>query len=382
MRIVIAPDSLKESLSAFEAAQAIAVGVHRACPDAIVDLVPMADGGEGTAEALCAAASGKFVPLQVTGPLGEPMDSGYVLLDEGRTAVVEVAAAAGLAMIPRDRRDPRITTTRGVGELIRHAAGNGARKVLVALGGSGTNDGGAGMAQALGYRLLDAEGLELPAGGAALAQVDRIDATGVMPELALCECVAACDVTNPLCGPEGASRMYGPQKGASPENALELDGALSRLGEVVARDLGIEVRDVPGAGAAGGMGAGVLAFLGGSLEPGAEMVARACGLESRIRGADLVITAEGRTDAQTVKGKTPLGVAQVALRCGVPTVVLAGGLAPGFEVLYEKGVAAVFPIMPGPGGLDEALRDAGSNLARTAESVVRLWKEGQSCRRS
>ncbi len=373
MRIVLAPDSFKECASAARVASAMAAGVRRASPDAEVDLAPVADGGEGTVEAMVTATGGRTVEVDVTGPLGTLQKACYGILGDGQTAVVEAAAASGLHLVPRERRDPRVTTTRGTGELIRHALDAGFRRIVVGLGGSGTNDLGAGMAQALGYSLKDRAGRELASGGAALASLNSIDTAGVHPALREAEIVAACDVDNPLCGPSGASHVYGPQKGATPETAAFLDQALQHAGRLIDATLHTSVLSTPGAGAAGGLGGGVMAFLGGRLRPGIEVVAEATRLEQRIVGASLVLTAEGAIDAQTVHGKTPVGVARLAHRHGVPVVALAGRLGEGFENVYAHGIAAAFSIVSGPMELSEAIERVDELLADTAEAVVKVW---------
>jgi len=372
MRIVIAPDSFKESAPADRVAAALAAGILRVMPEADLVLAPMADGGEGTVDALVAGTGGVKATATVTGPLGEPVLAEYGVLGDGITAVIEMAAAAGLALAPPDRRDPRVTTTRGAGELILDALGRGLRRFVMGIGGSATNDGGAGMAQALGYHLLDVDGHELPPGGSALARLDRIDSSSKHPALAESSFSVACDVTNPLCGPLGASRVFGPQKGADKTAVDELDAALRRFGEVVARDLGVPVLDVACAGAAGGLGAGLMAFCGARLMPGAEVVAQACRLEQRMAGADLVITGEGRIDSQTAGGKTPLGVARIAKKLGIPVVAVAGTLGVGYEILYELGIDAVLPIQPRPMTLAESIACCEDSLQRAGENLARL----------
>lgn len=373
MRVVIAPDSFKGSLSAVAAAQAMAEGARRAAPSASIREIPMADGGEGSVEALVRATDGTTARLTATGPLGDPVEAEYGVLGDGVTAVVETAAASGYSHLPAGRRDPRKATTYGTGDLIRHALDQGLRRFIIGLGGSATNDGGAGMAAALGYRFIGPGGAELPLGGAALARLQRIGVEDRHPALADSVFRVACDVDNPLCGPEGASAVYGPQKGADAEAVRELDAALRRLGEVIGEQFGLDVLSLPGAGAAGGMGAGTAAFLGGALEPGFEVVAEACGLKDALADADLVMTGEGALDHQTLRGKTPYGVARHAGRHGVPVVALAGCLGEDHEALYEAGVTGLFAIVPGPCALDEALAHGGANLARTAEAVVRLF---------
>jgi len=372
-RIVIAPDSFKECASASEVAEAIAAGLRRALPDAELVLAPMADGGEGTVDALVAATQGSRVTVKVTGPLGEAVNAVYGLLGDGCTAVIEMASASGLALVPAERRDARIATTRGTGELIRDALERGRRRIILGIGGSATNDAGAGMAQALGFRLLDGTDSELPPGGAALARIARIDASAKHPAIDAAEVLVACDVDNVLCGPAGASQVFGPQKGASEAVAAELDAALARWGALVEDQLGVMVRDLPGGGAAGGLGAGLVAYVGARLAPGVDLVAEACGLSERMKGADLVITGEGRLDAQTAGGKTPLGVARIAKRHGLPVVALAGALGEGHRRLYGIGIDAMLSICRGPIPLPEAMARAPELLADAAESVGRLW---------
>ena len=377
MRIVIAPDSFKESASAPVVAAAMACGVLRAAPDADGVLVPMADGGEGTVEALVAATGGRTLEAAVTGPLSDPIQASYGLLGDGRTAVIEMAAASGLPLVPAGRRNPLVTTTFGTGELIRHALDQGARRIVLGIGGSATNDCGAGMAQALGVSLLDAEGRELPRGGAALAQLACVDMAGRDARLAECEILVACDVANPLCGERGASHVYGPQKGATAAMVAELDAALRHCAEILREQLGVDVLDLPGAGAAGGLGAGLVAFAGGHLRRGVEIVADACGLAGRIRGADLVLTGEGRLDAQSVQGKTPVGVAALAAAQGVPVIAIAGSLGEGYEACHAAGIAAAFAICRAPMTLAEAMANVETLLASTAEEAVRAWMAGR-----
>ncbi|MDG3004181.1 glycerate kinase [Paludisphaera mucosa] len=376
MRIVIAPDKFKGSLTAAEAARAIARGVHAADPKADVVAAPMADGGEGIVEALVAATDGSFREIRVTGPMGEPIAARYGLLGDGRTAVVEMAKAAGLVLVPKDRRDPLRATTRGVGELILAAAGTGVHRLIVGIGGSATNDGGAGLAQALGYRLIDAQGREIGPGGGPLADLDRIERDGAARALTGVEIAVACDVTNPLCGPSGASAVYGPQKGATPAMVEQLDRNLARLAEAIERDLGVAVAEIPGAGAAGGLGAGLVAFAGGRLEPGIDLVIEAVGLADKLRGADLCLTGEGSLDAQSAFGKTAVGVARLARSLGVPTFALVGSIGEGAEQCLAQGLDAYFPICPGPMSLDDAMARAPDLLARAAEQAVRGFLAG------
>ncbi len=377
MKIILAPDKFKGSLSAPRAARAMARGVLAACPAATLDLVPVADGGEGTVEALVAATGGTFREATVTGPLGEAVVARFGLLGDGTTAVLEMASASGLVLVPHGQRDPLRATTRGTGELLRAALDLGARSIIVGIGGSATNDGGAGLAQALGARLLDAEGEELPPGGAALARLAKIDATSLDPRLASTEIRVACDVSNPLCGPSGASAVYGPQKGATPDMVARLDVALDHFARIIARDMGREVADLPGAGAAGGLGAGLVAFAGGRLTPGIDLVIDTLGLRDRLRGADLCLTGEGCLDASSAFGKTAVGVARLARELGVPCLALAGMIGDGAEAVLNRGIDAYASIAPGPGPLAEAIAEAESRLQRATEQFVRAVLAGR-----
>ena len=376
MKIVIAPDSYKESLSALEVAQAVEAGFRQVFPDADYVLVPVADGGEGTVDAMVAATGGRKETVTVSGPLGEPVEAFYGLTGEGDTAVIEMAAASGLALVPPDRRNPLLTNSRGTGELIRAALDAGARRFILGIGGSATNDGGAGMVQALGARLLDLEGRELDGSGGDLARLERIDVSALDPRLAECRIEVACDVDNPLTGARGASAVFGPQKGATPEMVQVLDANLARLARIVGRDLGVAVDTVPGAGAAGGMGAAMLAFFGATLKPGIEIVTAAVDLDAHVRDADLVITGEGRIDFQTVHGKTPIGVARVAKRHGKPVIGIAGSLGAEVGVVHAHGIDAVFSVLGKPCTLDEALRDAAANVELTARNVAAVLRIG------
>jgi glycerate 2-kinase len=376
MRVVIAPDSFKEALDAVGVAEALAEGWLRARPEDEVDLLPMADGGEGTVDALVRATGGTRCTVQAPGPLNTPVEAFYGLLEDGATAVIEMAAASGLPLVPVEARNPCLTTTLGTGALVRHALEAGVKRIILGVGGSATNDGGAGFAQALGYRFLDSSGQDLPSGGAALADLDRIDAGEKHAGLADCAIRVACDVDNPLCGPQGASSIYGPQKGATPDQVTQLDAALAHFATVVNRDLGMDIRDVPGAGAAGGLGGGAIAFAGATLTPGVALVAEACGLATRIAGADLVITGEGRLDPQSLRGKTPMGVARLARDAGVPVLAVSGAVFGTIEAFAEAGLGAVFSITPHPMDLSEALAQTRENLLRTAESLARAWSMG------
>lgn len=382
MRVVIAPDSFKESLTAPEVAAAVRRGMAAVWPDAEYDEVPLADGGEGTVDALVAALGGTTVVRRVAGPLGAPVEAAYGLVHDGRTAVVELAAASGLHLVAPADRDPSRAGTHGTGELVADALDRGVRRLVLGLGGSATNDGGAGMLTALGARVLDAAGRELPPGGAALADAHRLDLTGLHPALRRGEVVVevACDVDNPLTGPAGATAVFGPQKGVTVATAPRLDAALERWADVVADATGHDHRNTPGAGAAGGVGVAALAALGAALRAGFELVADAVRLRERLSGADLAVTGEGRVDAQTGRGKAPAGVVRAAGEAGVPVVVLGGALGPGAEEVVEAGAVAVFGSVPGPVPLPQLLADAATHLERTARQVAATWEAGRLSR--
>ncbi len=374
MKIVIAPDSFKGSLTAQEAVQAIRAGILRALPEAECIGVPMADGGEGTVRSLVDATGGRVVRVSVTDPLGHPTNAEYGILGDGRTAVIEMAAASGIQYVNETTRNPLITTTYGTGELIEDALDHGADDIIVGLGGSATNDGGAGMAQALGVRLLDADGVPLPFGGAALAELSTVDMSGLDPRLAGVRIRLASDVTNPLTGVRGASAVFGPQKGATAGMVERLDGALAHYAAVIREQLRREIESVPGAGAAGGLGAGFLAFTEASMQSGIDLVIEATGLIALAEGADYCFTGEGSIDSQTQYGKTPVGVAravkQASPNCTV--VALAGCVGAGVDQLRNLGIDAIFGIMPGVCTMRDAVDHAADNLSRTAENVARL----------
>ena len=374
MYIVVAPQSLKGSLDAPDVGEAIAAGIRRVWPDADIRVVPVADGGEGTVRALVAATDGTLHRATVTGPLGEPVEAEYGMLGGNRagTAVIEMAAASGLPLVPPEKRNPRVTTTRGTGELMRAALDAGAQRLLIGIGGSATNDGGAGMAQALGARLLDAQGNELPAGGAALAHLGRIDTSNLDPRLKDVAVQVASDVTNPLCGPEGASAVYGPQKGATPEMVAELDAALVHYGELLKRDLGADVANVPGAGAAGGLGAGLLAFAHAQLVPGAQLVLETLDLAHILDGAALVFTAEGQLDSQTAYGKAVGAVAVAARKAGAHVVALAGSVTADGSALEKLGIDAALSIVNGPMTLEVSMAQTTRLLSDAAARATQL----------
>ena len=379
MKLVIAPDSFKESLSAPEVAAAIARGWSRARPLDEILLRPMADGGEGTVDAVLAATGGERRECTVRGPLGAPVQAHWGWLEEG-AAVIEMAAASGLHWVAPQQRDATRTTSYGTGELIRAALDAGARKIILGLGGSATNDGGMGLLQALGVRFLDERGEPLGDGGAALAGLHAIDLAGLDPRLAGVEVEVAADVNNPLCGEQGASAVFGPQKGASPEQVRQLDAALARYAEVAARTLGQDHSLFPGVGAAGGLGFAARAFLKARFRPGVELVAEVSGLAEALQGADLAITGEGRLDEQSLHGKTPIGVARLAREAGVPLIALAGSLGKGYGRLHEAGIAAAFSLVPGPISLAEAMAGAAGELEARAEELARLWSLAQPAR--
>ncbi|QEH37000.1 Glycerate 2-kinase [Aquisphaera giovannonii] len=380
MRIVIAPDKFKGCLTAAEVAEALARGVTSVLPDAEMDRVPMADGGEGTVAALVAATGGRVREAAVTGPMGEPITAEFGLLGDGRTAVLEMAAASGLVLVPKERRDPLRASTRGTGELLRASIRAGVGRVILGIGGSATNDAGAGLGQALGFRLLDADGNELGPGGGELGRLSRIERPEEPPIPDGVEVLVACDVTNPLCGPDGASAVYGPQKGASPEAVRELDRNLARFAEIVARDLKVEIAGVPGSGAAGGLGGGLLAFAGARLARGVDLITEAVRLRDRLDGADLCLTGEGSMDGQTAFGKTAVGVSRLARSLGIPTFAFAGDLGEGVEAVLEEGITAYFSICPGPIALEDAVRRGAELLERAGAQAIRAFLAGRSRR--
>ncbi len=376
MKVVIAPQSFKGSISALDAARAMEQGVKRVVNDAETVLVPVADGGDGTLETLVDATEGDIRSAKVTGPTGEPVEAEWGALGDGESAMIEMARTSGLALLSLDERDPLRTTTYGLGEIIREALDAGFRSFIVGIGGSATNDGGAGMAQALGVRLLDESGNDLPPGGAALADLRKIDMSGLDSRAAASQFSVACDVSNPLTGPEGASAVYGPQKGATPDLVEQLDDALGKFAEVVERDIGRSINDVPGSGAAGGLGGGMMAFLDGSLRAGVDIVLDQVGLNEQLEGADLVITGEGQLDFQTLYHKAPIGVAWQAKERGIPVIAISGSLGQGFEDVHPEGIEAVASIVCAPMSLDEASTRAGELIADAVAEAMRFMKVG------
>jgi len=368
VRLLVCPQEFKGSLTAAEAATAMQAGLARALPGGQLEALPLADGGPGTVDVLVRATGGTFHDGGAHDALGRALRARWGSLGDGRTAVIEIAAASGIVLLAPNERDPARTTTFGTGEVLRAVLDAGYRRLVVGVGGSATNDGGAGMAQALGARLLDEQGRDLEPGGAALARLARIDVSGLDARLRGAEVVVASDVTNPLCGPDGASLVYGPQKGASAELARELDAALAHYAAIIHRDLGVDVLDVPGAGAAGGLAAGLIAFCGARIEPGFEVVAAAAGLRERMASADAVVTGEGRLDRQTAFGKTAAGVARLGREAGRPVVAVVGSVEDGAPV---DAFDALFAVVPDLASADEAFARAPELVARAAEEAGR-----------
>ena len=378
MHIIVAPDSYKGSVSAMGVAEAMERGIHNVFPEAKVTKIPIADGGEGTVEAMVSTTGGEIRMTEVTGPLGERVVSHWGILGDGQTAVIEMAAASGLPLVSKDKLSPRTATSFGTGELIRTALAAGFRKIIIGIGGSATNDGGAGMARALGARFLAADGGEIPEGGAALAHLAAIDVSGIDSRLMQTEIIVACDVDNPLCGPRGASAVFGPQKGASPQVVTELDSALAQFARIAHEATGRDVANIPGAGAAGGLGAGLMFFTPAKLRPGVEIVLEAVGFERAVKNARFVITGEGRTDFQTAFGKAPVGVAKVAKAFGVPVFCLSGGLVHGANDVLNQGIDAVMSICDRPLSLEECMRDGAALIEAGAERLCRIVKASRS----
>lgn len=410
MKIVIAPDSFKEGLTALEVANAIEEGFREGLENSVNLLrkrnffykkeshrknmsveapgkerkgsifskqkgvsfvkVPMADGGEGTVQSVVEAMNGELITVTVTGPLGESVSARYGLIEEGKTAIIEMAEASGIELVPAEKRNPEITTTFGTGELILSALNRGVERIIIGIGGSATNDGGAGMVEALGAKLLDKKGVPIPFGGAGLHQLAKIDLSGLDKRLGEVRMEVACDVNNPLTGPNGASYVYGPQKGATEEQLKQLDIALKNYAEVIRRDLGVDIEDMAGAGAAGGLGAALIAFCRAKLKRGGELVTDVVGLEEHVCDADLVITGEGGMNAQTIYGKTPICVAKVAKKYDVPVIAICGSLSRGYESVYEHGIDAVFSVVPGVVTLEEALGGGYENVKNTARNIA------------
>lgn len=378
MRILVAPDSFKESLTASEVASFIAEGIHRVLPTAEVISIPLSDGGEGLIDTLVSGTVGSFIIKEVTGPLGEKVSARLGVLGDERTAVVEMAEASGLVLVPPELRNPMVTTTYGTGELIQKALDLGYRRLIIGIGGSATNDGGTGMAQALGVRLLDGRGEPIPWGAEGLLKLESIDMSTADPRLREAEILIAGDVTNPLCGPHGASYVYGPQKGGIPEMLPLMDQALANLARVIRRDLDLEVAELKGAGAAGGLGAGLVAFAGGRLCRGLDVVFEILGFELRlVSGIDLVITGEGQINGQSLYGKVPVGVARRAKKYRLPVIAIVGSIGLGADKTREAGIDAIMSITPGPLSLEESMTRAGELVADAATRALRLVLVGK-----
>lgn len=374
MKIVVAIDSMKGSLSSMEGGMAIKEGILRAMPDAQVTVMPLADGGEGTTEALTRGLGGRRISVTVTGPDGNPVTANYGYLEESRTAVMEMATAAGITLIPLKQRDPMKATTRGVGEMILNALEEGCESFLIGIGGSATNDGGLGMLKALGFQFLDNHGQDVGEGAQALGKISRIQTESADPRLFRCRFRIACDVVNPLCGPEGATHIFGPQKGLSEWQTEAVDRDMAHFAAVTAETLGKDLKHIAGTGAAGGLGFAFLAYLNGELTPGIDLVLDAVGLEKKIAEADIVVTGEGRLDAQTAMGKAPVGVARLAKRHGARVIAFAGSVTPDARACNDAGIDAFFPILRSIRTLEQAMEpnEARRNLTDTTEQVFRL----------
>lgn len=377
MHVLIAVDSFKGSLSSQKAGEAITLGIKRVFPNATTEITPMADGGEGTVEAIVGASQGELLRAEVTSPLSESIEAVLGRMPDG-TIVLEMAAASGLPMVPPGKRNPLITTTRGTGDLIRAALDYNPREILIGIGGSATNDGGAGMAQALGARLLDRQGKELGSGGGSLDQLDRIDMSGLDPRLKKTKITVMCDVDNPLCGPRGASAVYGPQKGATPEMVETLDRNLAHFAQKIQEDLGMDLKNIPGAGAAGGLGMGLLAFTGAQLKAGIEAVLDTVNFDAKLQKADIVITGEGRIDGQSIYGKVPMGITKRAIKYGKPTLAIVGSIGSGSEELYKHGLDSIISIVNGPMTLEESMAKAFDLTVEATERGFRILKISMS----
>ncbi|WP_315120336.1 glycerate kinase [uncultured Clostridium sp.] len=374
MKFVIAPDSFKESMTAKEAGESIKKGIKNIFEDSECIVVPMGDGGEGTLQSLVDATSGKLIYLDAVGPLGKKVKAYYGVSGDGERAFIEMAVASGLQLVSRNERNPLVTTTYGTGELIKDALDKGVKNILVCIGGSATNDGGAGMIQALGAKLLDSEGKEIGFGGGELHKIQKIDLSSLDKRIEDVSIEVACDVNNPLLGERGASRIFGPQKGADKETVELLEENMIHYAKVIEEKLGIKVDGIPGGGAAGGLGTALMAFLKGKLYPGVDLVIQYTDLEDKIKGADFVITGEGSIDSQTNYGKTPIGVSKLAKKYGIPSIAFAGRVGEGIEELYENGISSVIGILREASTIEKALEDGKSNLEKAAENVARILK--------
>ncbi|WP_025820059.1 glycerate kinase [Shewanella marina] len=374
MKIVIAPDSFKESLSAMQVANAIETGFKQVLPNAQYIKVPVADGGEGTVQSVVDATGGKIITVSVQGPLGDTVNAFYGVMGQGKTAIIEMAAASGLHLVDPSRRNPLLTSSWGTGQLIAHALDHGIRHIIIGLGGSATNDAGAGMAMALGAILLDEHKQPLALGGEALADLAYLDTSKLHPAIAECQFDVACDVDNPLCGARGASSIFGPQKGATPYMVKQLDAALNHYADILVENGYVDHRLTSGSGAAGGMGLSVMSLLEATLRPGIEIVLETLKFDEQITGADLVITGEGRLDSQTLHGKTPIGVTRAAQRHNIPVIAIAGCVSHDANQLLAHGITAVFAVVPRAMPLNEALAESEYNLTQAAINIARLWQ--------
>jgi glycerate kinase len=377
MKIVVAPDSFKGSISSTQIAEAVEKGIQKIDPSITVLKVPVADGGEGTVEALVCASQGKIIPVKVTGPLLNKVDAFYGISGDGQTAFIEMAAASGLALLNRSEYNAMKTTTFGTGELILHALDHGCRNIIIGLGGSATNDGGAGLLQALGLRLLDHNHSDLAVGGGSLGDLSAFELSQFDTRIKETSFILACDVENPLCGSQGASAIFGPQKGASPAEVLILDDGLRHFADIIEQELNKQVAEIPGAGAAGGMGAGLMAFLDARIVKGIDLIIEVSGLAASIADADCVITGEGKIDHQTAFGKTPLGIAQLAKKYNIPVIGIAGSLGQDLDQLYEMGFTSLFAIADRPMTLDESMHGAKQLIEKVTVNIVRLFMAGK-----
>ncbi|QLB12696.1 glycerate kinase [Bisgaardia hudsonensis] len=374
MKIIIAPDSFKESLSALEVAKAIEIGFKKIFPNAEYICIPMADGGEGTVQSLIDATQGKIIDIEVTAPLGNKVNAFIGLSGDEKTAIIEMSAASGLHLVPIEQRNPLKTTSFGTGELIKSALDLGVQKIILGIGGSATNDAGVGMLQALGAKFLDYQQQTIGFGGETLIKIDSIDISNLDPRLKQVSIEVACDVSNPLCGSLGASAIFGPQKGATPEMVKMLDNGLQHFANQVEQQLGFAIAKISGAGAAGGMGAGLFILPNVKLKSGIKLITDILALPKYIEDADLVITGEGCMDSQTIKGKTPIGVAQTAKQFNKPVIAIVGSLRSDYEVVYDYGIDAVFPIITEINSIEKTLKSAQSNLISTAQNIARLYQ--------
>lgn len=372
MKIVIAPDSFKGSLTAKEVADSIERGIKKVYRNSCIVKVPMADGGEGTVQSLVDCTDGKIINVNVKDPLMRDINAFYGMLGDGETAVIEMASSSGLDLVSNKERNPAKTTTYGTGELIKHAMNNGCRNIIIGLGGSATNDGGTGMLKALGVKFLDENNEDIGLGGGSLSKLQRIDIKGMDHRVKECKITAACDVNNPLCGPEGASYIFGAQKGADEDMIRVLDNNLTHYADVIKKDIGVNIINIPGAGAAGGLGGGLLAFLNVDLQKGIEIVMKVTNLEEKVKDSDIVITGEGMIDYQTSFGKTPYGVAKIAKKYGIPVIAIAGGIGKDTGTLYGKGFDSIFSIVNKPMSLDEAIINAKILLEDVSERIMRV----------